>query len=156
MGEGFPSGPWPPWLGTGDIPSEIGSVSLSLSVSAFLILAFHRFLYSRRSVTPIGLKLCTRFFLWILAFLQRKKGNSRLTRCRQGSGVPPALSAPQASSRVDSTSQIHKYSKNNLHQFLSHLDSVWYGYLICLQHIYNFWLFHANILQLLHTFGNFL
>ena len=37
-------------------PSEIGSVSLSLSVSAFLILAFHRFLYTQRSVTPIGLK----------------------------------------------------------------------------------------------------
>ena len=31
----FPSGPWPPWHGRGDSPSEIGSVSLSLSVSAF-------------------------------------------------------------------------------------------------------------------------
>ena len=30
-------------------------VSLSLIVSAFQILDFHRFLYSRRSVTPIGL-----------------------------------------------------------------------------------------------------
>ena len=54
--KGFPSGPWPPWHGRGESPSEIGSVSLSLSVSAFLILPFHRFLYSRRSVTPIGLK----------------------------------------------------------------------------------------------------
>ena len=32
---GFPSGPWPPWHGRGESPSEIGSVSLSLSVSAF-------------------------------------------------------------------------------------------------------------------------
>ena len=33
--KGFPSGPWPPWKGRGESPSEIGSVSLSLSVSAF-------------------------------------------------------------------------------------------------------------------------
>ena len=29
------------------------------------------------------------------------------------------------------------------------------GMLIRLRHIYNFLLFHANIIQLLHTFGNF-
>ena len=50
--KGFPSGPSSPWHGRGESPSEIGSVSLSLSVSALQILAFHRFLYSRRSVTP--------------------------------------------------------------------------------------------------------
>ena len=33
---GFPYGPWPPWHGRGESPSEIGFVSLSLSVSAFL------------------------------------------------------------------------------------------------------------------------
>ena len=33
--KGFPSGAWPPWRGRGKSPSEIGSVSLSLSVSAF-------------------------------------------------------------------------------------------------------------------------
>ena len=33
--KGFPSGPWSPWRGRGESPSEIGSVSLSLSVSAF-------------------------------------------------------------------------------------------------------------------------
>ena len=52
--KGFPSGPWLPWRGRGESPSEIGSVSLSISV--FQILALHRFLNSRRSVTPIGLK----------------------------------------------------------------------------------------------------
>ena len=31
--KGFLSGPWPPWHGRGESPSEIGSVSLSLSVS---------------------------------------------------------------------------------------------------------------------------
>ena len=51
--KGFPSGPWSKWHGRGESPSEIGSVSLSLRSQ---ILPFHRFLYSRRSVTPIGLK----------------------------------------------------------------------------------------------------
>ena len=33
--KGFPFGPWSPWHGMGESPSEIGSVSLSLSISAF-------------------------------------------------------------------------------------------------------------------------
>ena len=33
--KGFPSGPWSPWRGRGESPSEIGSVSLSLFVSTF-------------------------------------------------------------------------------------------------------------------------
>ena len=33
--KGFPSGPWPPWRRRGESPSEIGSVSLYLSVSTF-------------------------------------------------------------------------------------------------------------------------
>ena len=33
--KGFPSGPWPPWHGRGESPSEIGSISLFLSGSAF-------------------------------------------------------------------------------------------------------------------------
>ena len=33
--KGSPSGPWPPWHGRGESPSEIGYVSPSLSVSAF-------------------------------------------------------------------------------------------------------------------------
>ena len=33
--KGFPSGPWLPWHGRGESPSEIGSISLSLSGSAF-------------------------------------------------------------------------------------------------------------------------
>ena len=42
--KGFPSGPWPPWRGRGESPSEIGSVSLSLSVSAFSDSALSLFL----------------------------------------------------------------------------------------------------------------
>ena len=40
--KGFPSGPWLPWLGRGESPSEIGSISLFLPS---LILPLHRFLY---------------------------------------------------------------------------------------------------------------
>ena len=55
----FPSGPWLPWLGRGESPSEIGSISLFLrSIMAL----FHRFVYIWRSVTPIGLKPSPRFF----------------------------------------------------------------------------------------------
>ena len=42
--KGFPSGPWLPWLGRGESPSEIGSVSLSLSVSALSDSAISPFL----------------------------------------------------------------------------------------------------------------
>ena len=42
--KGFPSGPWPPWRGRRESPSEIGSVSLSLSVSAFSDSALSPFL----------------------------------------------------------------------------------------------------------------
>ena len=58
--KGFPSGPWPPWHGRGESPSEIGSISLFLRS---LFLPLHRFLYISRSVTPIGVKLSPRFFL---------------------------------------------------------------------------------------------
>ena len=42
--------------GAGAPPRLDLSLSLFPSVSALPVLAFHRFLYSRRSVTPIGLK----------------------------------------------------------------------------------------------------
>ena len=57
--KGFPSGPWLPWLGRGESPSEIGSISLFLRS---LILPLHRFLYIWRSVTPIGVNVSPRFF----------------------------------------------------------------------------------------------
>ena len=57
--KGFPSGPWLPWLGRGESPSEIGSISLFLRSQ---ILPWHRFFNIRRSVTPIGVNLLPRFF----------------------------------------------------------------------------------------------
>ena len=38
--KGFPSSPWSPWCGRGKSPSEIGSVSLSLSISMFIFIPF--------------------------------------------------------------------------------------------------------------------
>ena len=42
--KGFPSGPWSPSHGRGKSPSEIGSVSLPLSVSTFPYFALSPFL----------------------------------------------------------------------------------------------------------------
>ena len=106
---------------------------LSLCLSLFLhsqILAFHRFLYSRRSVTPIGLKF-GHDFIRILAFLRRKKGTNRLTGCPRGPrvhlppwGAPPASWPPRSSSHVDFTSQKSHIFQKNLRPFLSRLNSV--------------------------------
>ena len=41
--KGFPSGPWLPWRGRGESPSEIGSISLSLSISVFCYSALSPF-----------------------------------------------------------------------------------------------------------------
>ena len=57
--KGFPSGPWLPWLGRGESPSEIGYISLFLRSQ---ILPLHHFLNIWRSVTPIGVNLSPRSF----------------------------------------------------------------------------------------------
>ena len=54
--EGFRSFLWPPWRRRGGSPSEIGSPSLFSYVSRSPDQAKNRFLYSRRSVTPIALR----------------------------------------------------------------------------------------------------
>ena len=80
----------------------------SLCLSLFprsLILPFHRFLNSWRSVTPIGLNFGHDLYPDI-SFLVAKEGNQRpygvATRDR---GAPPASWPPRASYRVDSSSQ---------------------------------------------------
>ncbi len=57
--KGFPSGPWIPWLGRGESPSEIGSISL---FPRSQILPLHRFFYIQRSITSIGVNILPRFF----------------------------------------------------------------------------------------------
>ena len=82
-GEGFPSGAWLPWCGRGESPSKIGSISLFLSGSAFSLALFHRFVYTWRSVTPIGLKPSPCFFLnisFLVAKEERQPPYGGLTR----------------------------------------------------------------------------
>ena len=117
--KGFPSGPWSPWIGRGESPSEIGSVSLSLFVSALLILPFHRYFYNRRSVTLIGLNFGHDLYPDI-SFLAAKEGHQPpygvATRVR---GAPPASWPPPASSRVDFSSQkSHIFQKKSSSVFI--------------------------------------
>ena len=92
--KGFPSGPWPPWHGRGESPSEIGSVFLSVFVSALWILPFHRFFYNRRSVTPIGLKPSPRFFSENSLSCGQRRAVTALRGAHEGQGRPPCLVAP--------------------------------------------------------------
>ena len=107
--KGFSSGPWPPWHGRGESPSEIGFVSLSLSVSAFWDSPFLIYPEIRNSD---WIETFAHIFFQKLAFLRPKKCVNRLTRGPRGpgarlvwAGVPPALWPPRAPSRVDFTSQ---------------------------------------------------
>ena len=64
----FPSGPWPPWHGRGENPSEIGSVSLSLSVSAFSDSSLSPFIIFLEIRNSNWAEILTRFLSGLLAF----------------------------------------------------------------------------------------
>ena len=70
--KGFPSGPWSPWHGRGESPSEIGSVSLSLFVSAFPDSALSPFLIFPEIRNSDWIETLNTIFSRILAFLRRK------------------------------------------------------------------------------------
>ena len=104
-------------------------LDLSLSLSLFLrsgILPFRRFLYIRRSVTPIGLKPSPRFFFPKISFLAAKEEQQPpYGGPTRGRGAPPASWPPRAPSRVDSSSHIfqifQKYSPSVFIPFGFHL-----------------------------------
>ena len=122
MGEGFPLWSLASMAAEGQEPLR-DWISLSLCFLLFLrsrILAFHRFLNSRRSVTPLGLKFSHDFYLDI-SFLAVKEGHqppygvgTRVRGAPAPLGCAPASWAPRASSRVDFSSRIlqifQKYS----------------------------------------------
>jgi hypothetical protein len=118
--ESFPSGPWPPWRRRGGSPSEIGYLSLCFSsVSRLCFLAFHHFLNSRRSVTPIGLKFWGDFYPEI-TFLAAKEGYQPTYEvpmwhhhAARGDPHPGGLWRLWASVCVDSTSQKSHIFQNN-------------------------------------------
>ena len=72
MGEGFPLWSMASMAREGREPLR-DSICLSLFLRS-QILPFHRFLYSRRSVTPIGLKFCHDLYPEI-SFLAVKEGH---------------------------------------------------------------------------------
>ena len=79
--KGFPSGPWPPWHGRGESPSEIGSVSLSLSVSAFWDSALSPFLIYPEIRNSDWIETFAQIFSHKISFLAEKKIVNRLTGC---------------------------------------------------------------------------
>ena len=66
----FPSGPCLPWLGRGDSPSEIGYVSLSLSVFALWYSAFSPFRIYMEIHNSDWIETFAQIFLRKIAFLR--------------------------------------------------------------------------------------
>ena len=123
--KGFPSGPWPPWRGRGERPSEIGSVSLSFSVSAFFDSVLSLFLIYLEIRNSDWIESFATIFPQKLAFLRQKKSSKCLTRCPRGSGGRPLPHGPlRHRLALILLPKYHKYSKNILRPFLSRLDSV--------------------------------
>ena len=126
--EGFPSGPWLPWRGRGESPSEIGSISLFLRSQ---ILPLHRFLNIWRFVTPIGVNLSPRSFSQNYILVpeeERQPLYGWTTRVRGTPGVVGRAPLPRDHLghrlALILLPKNHKYSKIILRPFLSRLDSV--------------------------------
>ena len=85
--KGFPSGPWLPWCGRGESPSEIGSISLSLCVSAFPNPSPLPFLLYPEIRNSDWGEYFAQIFLIKLAFLLQKESVNRLTGGPRGSGA---------------------------------------------------------------------
>ena len=118
--KGFPSGPWSPWRGRGESPSEIGSISLSLSVSAFSGSAPSPFLLYPEIRNSDWGESFAQIFLIKLAFLRQKKSINHLTGgprgCQarpRGRARPPVSWPPRAPFRVDSSSGKSQIFQNN-------------------------------------------
>ena len=129
--KGFPSGPWLPWRGRGESPSEIGSISLSLSVSAFSDSALAPFPLYPEIRNSDWIETFAQIFFQKLAFLRPKKGINHLTRGPGGWGTPTwsgrgPLSRGHLGNRLALIlpPKNHKYSYIILCLFLSSLDSV--------------------------------
>ena len=91
--KGFPSGPWYPWRGRGESPYEIGSVSLSFSVSAFSDSTPSPFLIFPEIRNSDWGESFAQIFLIKLAFLRQNKSVNRLTGFLQGyrARLPPGV-----------------------------------------------------------------
>ena len=120
-----------PWLGRGESPSEIGSVSLSLSVSAFSDSALAPFLLYPEIRNSDWGEYFAQIFLIKLAFLRKKKGINRLTGgARECQAHPGGRARPLSPGHLGHRFALilppenPKYSKIILRPALSRLDSV--------------------------------
>ena len=108
MGEGFPL--WSlasmAWEGPEPLRDWI-----CLSVSAIQIFPFHRFLYSRRSVTPIGLKPSPRFFSKNQLSCGQRRVATTLRGAHEGQGRPLPRGPIGHRLALISLPKIHIYSK---------------------------------------------
>ena len=123
--KGFPSGPWLPWRGRGESPSEIGSISQSLSVSAFSDSALAPFLLYSEIRNSDWVESFAQIFL-IKCFVAAKEEHQPPygvpTRVQ---GTPPLPRGPLGHRlELIPHTKNHKYSKIILRKFLSHLQFV--------------------------------
>ena len=79
MGEGFPLWSFDPMAWEGESPSEIGSISLSLSVSAFSDSTPSPFLMFQEIRNSDWGESFAQIFLIKIAFLRQKKSVNHLT-----------------------------------------------------------------------------
>ena len=123
--KGFPSGPWSPWHGRGESSTEIGYVSLSLSVSAFSDSALSSFLIFPEIRSSDWDEIWTRFSSRYWLSCGERRAPTALRSDHESPGRAPHPRGPLGHClALIPLPKIHKYSKNNLRQFLSRLDSV--------------------------------
>ena len=84
--KGFPSGPWSPWRGRGESPSEIGPVSPSLSVSAFSDSALSPFLIFPDIRNSDWAEILTRFLSGYWLSCREIRAPTTLRGVHEGSG----------------------------------------------------------------------
>ena len=106
-------------------PSEIGSISLFLSGSAFYSGSISPFCIYMEIRNSDWTETFAVIFFWKISFLAAEEGHQPpygwTTRVR---GAPPTSCPPRTPFHVDLSPRFSKYSKNMLRPLLSRLDSV--------------------------------
>ena len=101
--KGLPYGPWPPWHGRGESPSEIGFVSLSLSVSAFSDSSLSPFLIFPEIRNSDWAEILTRFLSGYWLSCGERRAPTALWGGHKGLGRAPCLVGPLLALRCPSS-----------------------------------------------------
>ena len=125
MGEGFPLWSMASMVAEGRSTSEIGSVSLSLSVSAFPDSALSPFIKFPEARNSDWAEFWTRFLSGYWLSSGKRREPTALQGGHEGPGYAPLPRGPLGHRIVlILLPKNHIYSKKNLRQFLSRLDSI--------------------------------